>query len=62
MGGYGGTVKGKSKIETYLRYKEKCEEWDLDRHPDPKCKKFCKKSMIWDDARKEWVLEFRFSK
>ena len=53
MGGYGGEVRGKSKIETYLRYVKKCEEWDLDRNPDPKYKKFCKKSMVWDAARKE---------
>ena len=54
MGGYGGEVRGKAKIETYLRYVEKCEEWDLSHSPEP--------TMVWDDKRKEWVLEFRFSK
>jgi hypothetical protein len=62
MGGYGGEVRGSTKIETYLRYVEKCEEWDLDHSPEPKNKKFCKRWMTWDEARKEWILEFRFSK
>jgi hypothetical protein len=62
MGGYSGEVRGSTKIETYLRYVEKCEEWELDHSPEPKNKKFCKKSMIWDQSKAEWVLEFRFSK
>jgi len=62
MGGYGGEVRGKTKIETYLRYVDKCEEWDLAHSPEPKHKKYCKKAMVWDEQRREWILEFRFSK
>jgi hypothetical protein len=62
VGGYRGEVRGKSKADTYLRYLEECERWDLSRYPDPKCKKSCKKQMVWDDTQKEWVLKFRFSR
>ncbi len=62
MGGYNGEVTGRTKIETYLRYVEECGTWDLDHDPEPRHKKYCKKLMKWDDQRREWVLEFRFSK
>lgn len=63
MGGYSGKVRGSTKIETYLRYVEKGEEWgmDLSHNPEPKSKKFCKKLMVWDDVREQWVLEFHLS-
>jgi len=61
MGSFRGEVRGSSKIETYIKYLEVSESWDLTRHPDPKCKKFCKKQMEWDPVKKEWILKYHFS-
>jgi hypothetical protein len=61
MGGYNGEVRGGTKIETYLKYIQRCESWELDHNPEPKNKKYCKRQMEWDPERKHWVLKFRFS-
>jgi hypothetical protein len=61
VGGYRGEVRGSSKIKTYLNYLKKCESWELTRIPDPKCKKYCKKQMMWDAEKREWVLRYHFS-
>ncbi len=57
MGGFNGEVRGKSKIDVYLEYKDLTEndmmKW---RIPDPKYKKHCKKMMEWDSETEEWVL------
>lgn len=59
MGGLVDEVRGKSKIETYLRYKEVAEnEMFTTRIPNPVNKKLCKKSMVWDPNTEEWVLHF----
>ena len=51
MGGHSGEIRGKSKIEVYLKYEEQIAGWGglfEDRDPDPKNKKYCKKLMVWD--------------
>jgi hypothetical protein len=62
MGGYNGEVRGSTKIETYLKYVERCEDWELEHKPEPKHKKLCKRLMVWDQTHEQWVLKFRFSK
>jgi len=59
MGGTSGTVRGKSKIETYVKYAEIAESdmWG-ERVPDPHDKKGCKKEMTWDPQTGEWVLHY----
>ena len=62
MGGMSGSVRGKSKIETYLKYKEIAENHIL---PDPfprLNKKVCKAAMVWDPRTEEWVLHFHLGK
>lgn len=60
MGGTSGEIRGKTKIEVYSKY---IEIINLDIFsaciPDPKNKKYCKKSMIWDPKNEEWVLFYR---
>lgn len=59
MGGMWGEVRGRTKIETYLKYVEDCEgkeEWSKD--PDPAGKKYCYRQMERDEDTGEWVLEF----
>jgi hypothetical protein len=58
MGGFSGEKRGKSKIEVYLKYQEKFEDWEGSFDPDPKYKKFCKRQMIWDSDTGEWVLHY----
>ncbi len=58
MGGTCGQVSGKSKIDVYLQYAEKTEDWVGSAHPDPKYKKFCKAQMIKDPETGEWVLHY----
>jgi len=60
--GTGGKVRGGTKIETYLRYVEKCESWPGSHDPDPEYKKHCYKSMEWDDETEEWVLSYFWHK
>ena len=62
MGGFSGKVRGKTKISTYERYREKAEEWGLGCDPNPDHKKECKSRMVRDEEREEWILEFRFDK
>jgi len=61
MGGISGEVRGKSKIEVYLKYEEKIQEigemfQEID--PYPRNKKQCKKQMIWDPEAGKWVLYY----
>lgn len=62
MGGTWGEVRGQTKIETYLRYVDRCEGWPGSHYPTPTGKKWCYKQMQWDDKGEEWVLSFRFHK
>ncbi len=58
MGGMSGTVRGASKIETYLKYQEEArdEMWG-DRTP-PFNKKVCYRLMERDPDTGEWVLHY----
>ena len=59
MAGGNGSVRGKSKIETYLRYVETAEaNGDWSSIPDARHKKACEKAMTWDPDVEEWVLHF----
>jgi hypothetical protein len=61
MGGLNGEIRGKSKIEVYLKYKEQVEKREAtfeDQHPDPKFKKLCKSLMFQDPSTGEWVLNY----
>jgi len=59
MGGAVGEIRGKSKIEVYLKYREIAENENFQtRIPDPKKKKYCKKEMVWDPETEEWVLYY----
>jgi len=61
MGGMSGEMRGKSKIEVYLRYVEELEgfgETFQEHDPDPKYKKKCKRLMLWDPTAGEWVLHY----
>lgn len=60
--GTGGEVRGKTKIQTYIKYKERCESWPGSHAPDPDGKKYCYKCMEWDDRREEWVLPYFWHK
>jgi len=57
MGGLTDEVRGRSKIETYLKYVERAEGFE-DNNPDPKYKKVCKRQMIQDPDNGDWVLRF----
>ncbi len=62
MGGLRGQIRGKSKLEAYLKYKEKIEQLEglfEDQYPDPKFKKYCKNLMFQDSTTGEWVLNYR---
>lgn len=58
MGGTSGEIRGKSKIDVYLKYQEETEEWDGSCNPDPNYKKFCKEQMVLDPETEEWVLYY----
>jgi hypothetical protein len=62
MGGESGEVRGKTKIETYVKYVEYCESWaggaGCTQCPESSYKKVCYKEMQWDPAREEWVLQY----
>jgi len=61
MGGLSGQIRGKSKIEVYLKYKEEVERLRglfEDHRPDPSFKKFCKSLMFQDPSTGEWVLDY----
>ena len=54
-------VRGRSKIEAYLKYVEIVEDFSgtfEGHHPNPKNKKRCKELMIQDPTTGEWVLRF----
>lgn len=62
MGGTRGEVRGKSKVETYLKYVDLVEGYGdtfPDRIPDPAHKKHCKREMVLDPQTEEWVLYYR---
>lgn len=61
MGGLTDEVRGRSKSETYQKYVEVVEGYGdtfLDRIPDPKYKKYCKRVMVQDPNTGEWVLHY----
>jgi len=59
MGGVADQVRGSSKIETYIKYKELVEDSIMEsKNPDPLYKKECKRRMIWDSETEEWVLYY----
>jgi len=61
MGGMTGKIRGKSKIEVYLKYVEVVEgygETFQEHDPDPKYKKNCKSLMEWDPDAGEWALHY----
>lgn len=56
-----GKIKGKSKIDVYIEYQGKIEQWGgtfQTINPYPKYKKFCKEQMVWDPETEEWVLYY----
>jgi len=59
MGGVNGEIRGKSKIDVFLKYQEigRNEMFET-RIPDPDHKKKCKASMEWDSESEEWVLRY----
>ena len=59
MGGMNGEIRGRSKIDVYLEYKDLAENGPMEWHiPDPKYKKYCKEVMEWDPETEEWVLAY----
>jgi len=61
MGGLTDAVRGRSKIETYLKYVERLEgfgETFQERDPDPRYKKVCKREMVQDPITGDWVLRY----
>ena len=62
MGSIHGEIRGKSKIEVYLKYVDEIKKWDgFNEHfPDAKRKKVCKNLMEQDPDSEEWVLRYRF--
>lgn len=62
MGGHSGQIRGVSKIDVYLKYKNMVEEWNglfESKDPDPEFKKYCKSLMFQDPSTGEWVLNYR---
>jgi hypothetical protein len=61
MGGHSGEIRGKSKIEVYLKYEETIAGWEgiFEDSDPPKNKQLCKKLMVWDPDTGEWVLHYR---
>ncbi|MBD3253677.1 MAG: hypothetical protein GF383_01215 [Candidatus Lokiarchaeota archaeon] len=59
MGGVTDEIRGKSKIEVYLKYRSiTMDDIFNTRIPDPEKKKECKRQMVWDPNTEEWVLHF----
>ncbi|TIW25871.1 MAG: hypothetical protein E5V81_06845 [Mesorhizobium sp.] len=61
MGGTSGEVRGKSKVETYLKYFDLCAgigSMMEGRNPDPAFKKYTKRQMVQDSETGEWVLYY----
>ena len=62
MGGTSGEIRGRSKIEAYLKYANEVEGYGdlfLSHNPDPRNKKLCKSLMVQDPDAGEWVLWYR---
>jgi len=62
MGGMSGQIRGKSKIEVYLKYveeAERCAGVFEDVYP-PKNKRACKSLMVQDQETGEWILRYRW--
>ncbi len=62
MGGTSGEVRGRSKIDAYLKYAGEVEGFGdtfQDHDPDPRDKKLCKRLMVQDPETGEWVLSYR---
>lgn len=60
MGGSSGEIRGKTKIETYLRYAEQAEKQEGSWHPPVQNKKECKRLMEKDPGTGEWILRFHW--
>jgi hypothetical protein len=60
MGGASGAIRGRTKIETYLRYVEETEKMEGSWDPEPRLKKFCKRLMAKDPDTGEWVLPYHW--
>lgn len=63
MGGFSGTVRGKSKIEAYLNYVREVEKrrGTFNSHkPHAKKKKVCKSLMVQNPESGEWILHYHF--
>jgi hypothetical protein len=61
MGGTSGEIRGRSKVETYLKYADFCEgigSMMEDRNPDPAFKKYTKRQMVQAPETGEWVLYY----
>ena len=61
VGGVSGEVRGKSKIETYLKYVVLVDEQQSffeEQSPNPKHKKVCKAAMVQDPDTGEWILRY----
>jgi hypothetical protein len=62
VGGFWSEVRGDTKVETYLKYVDKCEGTPFSPHPHPRYKKSCYREMERDPETREWVLRYRFEK
>ena len=59
MGGTSGEIRGNSKINVYLDYREMTDDCMFEtKIPDPKYKKRCKSLMELDSETEEWVLHY----
>ncbi len=63
MGRHWQTLRGRTKLEVCLKLRPILDaELPLWSIIDPKNKKDAKKSMMYDQERKEWVLRVEFHK
>ena len=68
MGGTGGFVRGKTKLETYKKFREEVERKEIeeetglymDAGTGGKAELY--KDMKWDEETEEWVLYYHFGK
>lgn len=65
MGGMHGYIRGKTKLETWLKFKKMFLR-DPEPHglhlDTPVGKKDAFRNMEWDEKTKEWVLFYHFGK
>jgi hypothetical protein len=63
MGGITDVVRGKTKVETWLKFKKArrkiLQRWEMSEHwPGNKARAY--EIMRWDEEAEEWVLPFHF--